>query len=406
MAKKRYLTAREAAAELGITRATLYAYVSRGLIRSEPADTRRRTHRYRAEDVRRLKERKEQRRDPRLAAEAALHFGAPVLESAITLIEDGRLYYRGQEVVALAGTKSIESVASFVWSGEWKPDLFDEVRQISLTTEILSQIAVEQLSTLERFQTLLPLAAAGDYAAFDLRPSKVMATGARIVRLLARAAAGVEKSATDIVSTLQEGWGAPEATARRLLNAALVVGADHELNVSSFTARAVASATATPYQVVQAGLAALQGQRHGGSTARVAALLDDVGRTAEARVVLGERLRRGEALPGFGHPLYPKGDPRASLLLEMTGEGFGESEIYSKTLAVVDAAQELVGERPNIDLALVLTERVLKLPRGSALTLFALARSVGWIAHAIEQYESGQLIRPRARYSGPLPSHS
>lgn len=406
MEKKRYLTAEEAAAELGITRATLYAYVSRGLIRSEPADARRRTHRYRAEDVQRLKQRKEQRRDPRLAAEAALHFGAPVLESAITLIADGHLYYRGHDIRELAGVRSVESVASFLWSGEWKPELFDDVAHCSLPQEIPRPAGADGLSAVERFQLLLPLMAAGDYAAFDLRPPQVMATGARIVKTLALSAADRERTEGDIVGTLQEGWGAGGAEVRRLLSAALTVSADHELNVSSFTARCVASAASTPYQVVQAGLAALQGQRHGGHTARVSALLKEVGTPAEARAALGERLRRGDALPGFGHPLYPQGDPRAALLLEMAGEVSRNPAAHALALAVIEAAEDLVGERPNIDFALVTTARALDLPRGSALTLFALGRSVGWIAHAIEQYESGQLIRPRARYRGPLPSQA
>src|ERR671939_493030 len=117
MGEVRYLTARQAAEELGVTLATLYAYVSRGMIRSEAAGRSRR-RRYRAEDVRRLKERKERRRDPDGVVEGALHWGTPVMESGITLIDDGRLYYRGRDVVELAGHKSIEEVAALVWTGD------------------------------------------------------------------------------------------------------------------------------------------------------------------------------------------------------------------------------------------------------------------------------------------------
>ncbi|MFW6184490.1 MAG: helix-turn-helix domain-containing protein, partial [Chloroflexota bacterium] len=117
MDEKQYLTAAEAAAALGVSRATIYSYVSRGLIRSEPAGSGTRSHRYRAEDVRRLLQRKEQRRNPAAAAQQALHFGAPVLESSITLIEGGRLYYRGHDAVQLAQTHSVEEVASLIWRG-------------------------------------------------------------------------------------------------------------------------------------------------------------------------------------------------------------------------------------------------------------------------------------------------
>src|SRR5918998_505704 len=116
MGEERYLGARRAAKELGVSLATLYAYVSRGMIRSEGTGGRER--RYRAEDVLRLKERKERRRDPDRAAEGALHWGTPVLESAITLIEDGRLYYRGRDAVALAAGSAIEDVAALIWTGD------------------------------------------------------------------------------------------------------------------------------------------------------------------------------------------------------------------------------------------------------------------------------------------------
>src|SRR5918997_1468513 len=116
MGEGRYLEAGRAAEELGVSLGTLYAYVSRGMIRSESAGGRRR--RYRAEDVRRLKERKQRRRDPDLALEGALHWGTPVMESAITLIEDDGLYYRGRDAVVLAAGSTIEEVAALIWTGD------------------------------------------------------------------------------------------------------------------------------------------------------------------------------------------------------------------------------------------------------------------------------------------------
>src|ERR687889_1314730 len=110
--EERYLSARRAAEELGVSLATLYAYVSRGMVRSEAVEGKGRNRRYRAEDVRRLKERKERRRDPEGVVEGALSWGTPVMESGITLIEDGGLYYRGREVGDLAVHESIEKVAA------------------------------------------------------------------------------------------------------------------------------------------------------------------------------------------------------------------------------------------------------------------------------------------------------
>src|SRR5215212_5392431 len=116
--EERYLSAGRAAEELGVSVATLYAYVSRGMVRSEAVEGEGRNRRYRAEDVRRLKERKERRRDPDGVMEGALHWGTPVLESGITLIDGGGLYYRGRDVRALAEEKSIEEVAALIWTGD------------------------------------------------------------------------------------------------------------------------------------------------------------------------------------------------------------------------------------------------------------------------------------------------
>lgn len=395
--KKRYLTAKEAASALNISRATLYAYVSRGLIRSEPVAEGARRHRYHADDVRRLQE----QRDPSLAAEKALHFGAPVLASGITLIDDDRFYYRGEDVLKLAITRSVEEVASFLWRGDWAG--LDLQTYTPAFKPSVPQSA--SMTTLELFQHNLPLAAAADFAAYDLQARAVVATGARIMALLVALAAGAPVE-QDLVSTLVRGWRIELQGAERLLNAALILCADHELNVSSFTARCVASAGSTPYQVVQAGLAALQGTKHGGYTARVAALLDEVGRPERARNALGERLRRGESIPGFGHVLYPNGDPRAHLLFKLMEEAAPEAPALALARSVRRQGAELVGEQATIDFALATLARLLGRDRDGGLTIFALGRTIGWLAHALEQYQEEKMIRPRARYVGSLPLES
>jgi citrate synthase len=175
-----------------------------------------------------------------------------------------------------------------------------------------------------------------------------------------------------------------------------VLCADHELNASGFTARCVASTGASLRAAVIGGLAALSGGRHGGMTGRIETLWRSLDRSA----VLGQLRRRLSAdgeLPGFGHPLYPEGDVRASAILERILPRFPRAR------ALVSAVDELTGLAPNIDFALVALRRLLELPEGAAFGLFALGRSVGWIAHAIEQRETGQLIRPRAVYVGPIP---
>ena len=177
--------------------------------------------------------------------------------------------------------------------------------------------------------------------------------------------------------------------------------ADHELNASTFVARCVASTGATPYAVVSGALAALSGRRHGGASARAEALFYEITQHGDPMAVMAARLARDEHLPGLGHPLYPDGDPRAEALLAAAMAATPASRPLIE--AAVAAARRLSGQRPNVDFALAAATTALGLPQGAALSLFVVGRTVGWIAHAIEQYQSGVLIRPRARYTGPRP---
>jgi citrate synthase len=404
MKKSAYLSAQEAADSLGISTSTLYAYVSRGMIRSEAGGDDPRSRRYSAEDVERLKSRKESRHDPEIAAKSALHLGMPVLESAITLIENGRLYYRGHDAVQLARDATVEQVAALLWTGDLSADTsvwFGAERQTSALLGKFVQLP-GSLTPFEQFQAALPQIAARDFAAYDLRPTAVAATGARILNLMASLTAGAKPDA-GLAESLAYGWKLDSPDAIRLLSAALILCADHELNVSAFTVRCVASANATPYAAVIAGLAALGGTKHGGHTARVEAFLREAGTPEAIYEAMAARLQRGELIPGFSHPLYPEGDPRGRALLGWIAEAYPASSALAFAESAVQAGGALLGEYPTIDLALVILARALGLPRGSELALFAIGRTIGWIGHAIEQYPLDRLIRPRARYTGERP---
>ena len=403
MGEERYLGAGRAAEELGVSLATLYAYVSRGMIRSEAVEGKGRARRYRAEDIRRLKERKERRRDPDGVVEGALHWGTPVLESEITMIDGGVLYYRGRDVVDLAKDKSIEEVAALIWTGDeamapalFPPEMSEPSRRIQ---SVVGSVA--GLTPVEVFQVMLPVAAAEDSAAYDLRPGAVARTGARILRLMTYVAAG--ESAPGLAGSLQRGWSTEDPGAESLFGSALVFCVDHELPVSTFAARCVASSEASPYAVVVSGLAALGGIKHGGEIELVDAFLREVDGAGDARAVISGRLRRGERIPGFGHSLYPEGDPRGAGLLRLTAGAYPESIAVALSESVAGEMLRLMDERPTVDFALATVARTLGLPPGGAVALFALGRTVGWIGHAIEQYRSGSLIRPRARYVGDQP---
>jgi citrate synthase len=199
---------------------------------------------------------------------------------------------------------------------------------------------------------------------------------------------------------LQQTWAKKDNSAGEIIRAALVLCADHELNISAFTARCVASAGASPYDVIVAAMAALKGQRHGGQSESAAALLATLQSGRDLRRVLAERLRRGEQIPGFGHPLYPGGDPRARFLLDLLYGQYDSAAVHS-VKSISQAGAKVLGEYPNLDFALAAISHYFGFPKGAPLCIFALGRTVGWIAHAMEQYESGDFIRPRAQYNGP-----
>lgn len=393
-----WVTAVEAAEALGVSRATLYAYVSRGLVRSQATPGAARERGYSREDLERLRRRTEERRDPDRAAARALQWGLPVLESSITLIAGDTIYYRGHDALVLARSRSFREVASLVWTGGFDASLPAAPARLDARERAL----IRDLPFPARAQVLLAVAGTRDPHAADLRLQAAVASGWRIVHLMTAAATRSASGTRNVDESLARAWRVP-ARGIEVVRSALILCADHELNVSSFAARCVASADSNPYAVVSAGLAALEGSKHGGAGSRVDSMLRSLRRGDNLTRAISARLRRGEPVSGFGHPLYPAGDPRATMLLEMLRSRYSRSTEATFVLDVAEAAASVMREKPNLDFALAGISRVLQLPSDAALALFAIGRTVGWIGHAIEQYANGQLIRPRAKYVGLVP---
>jgi citrate synthase len=396
-----WLSSKEAARRLGVSAATLYAYVSRGLLRSEAA-TGQRERRYRADDVSRLKRRRDVGRKAESIAASALDFGTPVLESSLTLIENGRLFYRGHDATRLARSMSLEQVAQLLWECDDRP--FESKNLPPFSTALRSAWqATNTLSQIDRCLVLLPAAARWDHPSWVEDRGSMLETGARILRLLTAAVTREPPSPAPVHQQLAATWNVPTEKTP-LIRAALVLSADHEFNASTFAARVVASTGANLYGSTVAGLAAINGPRHGGLTRHVAGLLDELSAAIDLDAELERLARELVYLPGFGHQLYPDGDVRASALFAMMRETVPASPELAFAERIAASAERLAGRKPNVDFATVTLERVLGLPKDSALALFLLGRTVGWIAHAIEQAANGSLIRPRARYTGPRPA--
>ena len=375
------LSADGAADYLGVSRRTLYAYVSRGLLVSEPAAGRER--RYPLWSLDELKARRAERGEP---AAAALRWGTPVLESGLTLIDRGRLFYRGRDAVELSRSATVEEVASLLWTGATEPaaDLFpaeSHGRARGDVVEALVACLVE-----ERARHPLSLA--------EPTRATLRAAGATVAALFEAAGATGRRT---LAERLARGWR--RARTADDLRAALVLCADHELNASAFTARVVAATDAPLPNALLAAFCALEGRRHGGAARDVVDFLDEIDRVGAKRACERALARRGWA-PGFwgGHTLYAHGDPRAVELLRRLQ--LPARDPAARAITFMSG----LGGTPTIELALAALARKARLPRDGAFALFALGRSTGWVAHALEAAAGGTLIRPRARYTGPPPT--
>jgi citrate synthase len=403
------LSAAEAAARLGVKPATLYAYVSRGLLGRERAPGRR-TSTFDPAEVERLTRRRGDRRGRRPAGEL-------VVASALTAIEGGALWYRGLPATELAATRTFEEVAEWLWRGRFPGPTRWRAGQAALAAGRRAQAALpEGALPLERLQVIAAALAAGDDLRLELHPDAVTATGRALVAGLAGclprrgrppvADAGIAARLWSCLSPLD-----PDPALLAVLDAALVLLADHELAASTVAARVAASVRADPCAVAAAGLATLSGSLHGGASLAVEALLAELERPGltprqartRARRVLGERLRRGERLRGFGHPLYPDGDPRAAYLLARLRRAAGASPRLAVVEPLLDATRRRDLPPPNVDLALAALGHVAEMTRGAGEAIFAVARVAGWLAHALEEYDRAVPIRLRAVYTGPPP---
>ncbi|WP_027998615.1 citrate synthase family protein [Sinorhizobium arboris] len=389
-----YMTAKEAAAELNVSVATLYAYVSRGIVQSE-ARPGSRSRRYLATDIRALAEKN------KIAKHAdggsILSFGSPLLDSEITYTDGKRLYFRGRDSSLLAtASASLESVATLIWDCS-EDHVFQEAPPRIPAEFAAMRHAGKADRPLVLCQALLPLIGEMDLRAYDRSRRGASQTGARVLRLMASLVTDMQPSATAVHETLSFAWQV--GSHAHLVRSALILAADHELNASTFTVRVAASAGAPLYHAAAAGLATLQGARHGGEIERALRLLREMMREHDPAEAVSAWMRRGDAVPGFGHPLYPEGDPRARTLLTLMEREFTSSESLALHRAAA-VAQSITGRHLNFDGALAILSLHLGLPAHTGLSLLAIGRVVGWIGHAIEQYLDDRLIRPRARYVG------
>ena len=393
------IDAAEAARRLGVKPATLYSYVSRGLVRRhQDADGRRSW--FDAGEVAALR----RRAHPTRPAGHDL-----VFESAVTALGDDRPYFRGRDALDLARTATYEQVAEWLWTGDLpeQPPAWRSMPAAVAAAVAAQQALPRDALLLDRLQMIVTTLAVCDPMRFSVDRDAVVATGRGLIAGMVDALPSRSARKPRVGERLAERlWrrltsAAPDPALVRVLDAALVVLADHELAASTVAARIAAGVKADPYAVVSAALGVVGGPMHGGASLGAERMLAEIREPGQAAQVIGDRLRRGERIPGVGHAVYKTGDARGVLLMGL----LREAAPGHPRLAVTDAAlAELRARRlpaPNVDFAVATLASVSGMARGSGEAVFAVARTAGWLAHALEEYGRRSPLRPRAVYVGP-----
>ncbi|MCQ1581835.1 citrate synthase [Streptomyces parvus] len=396
------LTTRQAAELLGVKPETVYAYVSRGQLSSVRAAGGRGST-FDAEEVRALA-RRSGRRDPSPAG------GDLAFRTGITLIEDDRCYFRGVDATELARRYGYEEVAEWLWTGELRPGARFAAPAGTLAA---ARRAVEALpahsGSTDRLRVAVTAAAATDPLRFDLSPEAVLNSARGLIPTLVGALPVLGGPAAEEGPLAAELWSrlTPEpadAPSLAVLDAALALLIDHDLAASTLAARVAASARAHPYAVVSAGLGVLEGPLHGAASGLAHRLLREAVDRGSAVPVVADHLRTGRRVPGLGHRIYRGEDPRATVLFQLLAEVPQAAGALAAAREVMATTARHAPLHANIDLALA----VLSVSRGMAAdageTVFAVSRTAGWVAHALEEYGERPLrIRPSGQYTGPRP---
>jgi len=387
-----WIDAKSAAERLGVKPATLYAYVSRGVLKRRYDPDHRRSL-FDPAEVEELARRGKPRRRP-APTEIAI-------ESRITTFGADRPYYRGHDAIDLAQRYRFEEVAELLWCGELSDTGPWHCRSAAVATARAVQVALPgELLPLDRLHLAVTALAVSDPLRFQRDPDAVAATGraliAGMVEALPQLSPPVGRSIAEMLWSRLSSRRPSGPQELRAVDAALILLADHELAASTFAARVAASARADPYAIVGCGLGVLGGPLHGGSSLAVERMLAEITEPTTVPRVIGDRLRRGERIPGFGHAVYRGGDARGVELWRLLRT---IAPVHPKVIAAEVILTELRTRRLpefNCDLPLAVLGYVLDMIPGASETIFAVARTAGWLAHAIEEYASDTLIRPRA----------
>ncbi len=398
------LTAAEAAARLGVKRQTLYAYVSRGVLPRRVADDGR-TSLFDPADIERL------RLGRRPESDGELH---TQIATALTRVDDRNLWIRGHDLVALVSDGArFTDVVDLLWASP--PDEVWSLDSMKPSTEAEhgADAPATSLTPIDELRVIVARSSSADPLRHDLSPKSVRAAGRRLIPALAAGLRPSPAPGHNSDCTVDRPRSIPAALWTRLaarsaddakldaLDTAMALLVDHGLASSTFAARIAASVRADPYSVVTTGLGAFGGPLHGSASAGVHELLTETERTGSAREAAGIVRRRMGGYPGFGHTVYQLQDPRYGALMARLIDAFGDDPRLVNVYRVRDVIGERTDAIPNVDLAIGALTYLASMQPDSGEVVFAVARTAGWLAHAMEEYGEKPLrFRTKAKYAG------
>jgi citrate synthase len=389
------LPASEVAERLGVKLETVYAYVSRGLLRRLPGAEKE--SRFDLAEVEQLRVR---------GRKSALEKPGPLLvSSALTEVTRTAVRYRGKSALGLAHTLSFERVAEWLWSvkDEDAAPFVASKAGVALARSVQAAMPEDALP-LERLRVIAAVLGSTDPLRFETSTLAVIATGRALIAGMVESLPKRSERATGSLAQrlfAQLTLARPTLVRVKALEVAMSLCADHALSPSTLAVRVAASQRADLYSVVQTGLGALGGALHGAASLSAEELIAEIEAGKDPSQAIGARLRRGERIPGFGHALHSEGDPRAEALLRVIRVTFERT----RALAAAEHVQRVMRERglppPNIDWALALLVRAAGMQHGASEAIMAIARVAGWVAHGLEEYRAPTAFPRSALYVGP-----
>ncbi|MER5754198.1 citrate synthase [Streptomyces sp. NPDC002088] len=400
----RRLSTKEAAELLGVKPETVYAYVSRGQLSSQRVPGSRGST-FDAKEVEAVA-----RRNRRESSGSSGAGSEMSVRTRITLIDKDRYYFRGVDATELAARHSYEEIAEWLWTGRLRPGITFTAPEASVAVARRAVGALpEHAGPTDRLRVAAIAAAAADPLRFDLSENAVLGTARTLIPTLVAALPPVRRSHRDAGPLAHRLWArltgldADEASLR-VLDTALGLLVDHDLAASTLAVRVAASARAHPYAAVSAGLGVIEGPLHGAASGLAHRLLLEVLDQGNAAPVIAEELRAGRRIPGLGHRLYPGEDPRARALFTLLEEMPQAAPALAAARDIVATTARHTPLHANVDLALAVLTASSGMSASAGETIFAVARTAGWIAHALEEYGERPLrMRPSGNYVGPRP---